>query len=190
MVVMRAAAAVGASAQHRGGAEASPDGVELQPLSKSTAAPSGTTAALQGGLSGSAPDGALATGGRRKLYDWMRSAGFQSLSMICTLFYALLVPDLCNGFIPPSLDVALLSVGLSVVFFFFILEMVAAVAARPAYACELYFALDVVATLSLMTDILWMKEAIDVSEELTLARSARLARVGARVGLAVGVKVI
>ena len=188
MVVMRAAAAAGASAQHRGGAEASPDGVELQPLSKRTAAPS-TTATLHGGLSGSALDGALATGGRRKLHDWMRSAGFQSLSMICT-FYALLVPDLCHGFIPPSLDVALLSVGLSVVFFFFILEMVAAVAARPAYACELYFALDVVATLSLMTDILWMKEAIDVSEELTLARSARLARVGARVGLAVGVKVI
>ncbi len=100
----------------------------------------------------------------------------------------------------------LLSVVLSVVFFFFILEGVSTVIARPRSVCELFFYLDVVATLSLIAvrrltpappllrcgevltaravaqDIVWIQEAIagDASEELTLTRSARLARVGAR----------
>ena len=114
---------------------------------------------------------------------------------------------MCYGFLPGSSDTLLLSVVLSVVFFFFILEGLATVIARPRTVCELFFYLDVVATLSLIAvrmltpappslrcgealtaraaaqDILWIQEAIagDASEELTLTRSARLARVGARV---------
>ena len=64
--------------------------------------------------------------------------------------YALFAPDVCYGFLPGSSDDLLLSVVLSVVFFFFILEGMATVIARPRSVCELFFYLDVIATLSLV----------------------------------------
>ena len=138
----------------------------------------------------------------------MQAPPFQVVSMVAT-FYALLIPDICYGFLPASSDVALLSVGLSIVFFFFILEGLATVVGRPRSVFSMFFYLDVVATLSLIAvrgpspppnpttaalpahsalggcctqDILWIQEALagESSQELTLTRSARLARVGAR----------
>jgi hypothetical protein len=94
-------------------------------------------------------DGQPVVGARRTLWLALQSRAFQVFSMICT-FYALFAPDVCYGFLPAKADTAILSVGLSIVFFFFIAEGVATLVARPRSACELFFYLDVIATLSLV----------------------------------------
>lgn len=94
-------------------------------------------------------DGKPVAGVRAKLWVVLQSRPFQAVSMACT-FYALFAPDVCYGFLPASSDTLLLSVILSIVFFFFILEGIATVIARPQSVCELFFYLDVVATLSLI----------------------------------------
>lgn len=99
-------------------------------------------------------DGKPVVGVRASLWMVLQSRGFQGVSMMCTL-YALFAPDVCYGFLPASSDNALLSVVLSVVFFFFILEGVATVIARPRSVCELFFYLDVIATLSLIA-VRWL----------------------------------
>ena len=99
-------------------------------------------------------DGKPVAGVRASLWTALQSRGFQSVSMICTL-YALFAPDICYGFLPASSDDVLLSVVLSIVFFFFILEGVATVIARPRSVCELFFYLDVIATLSLIA-VRWL----------------------------------
>ena len=94
-------------------------------------------------------DGKPVAGVRAKLWVVLQSRPFQTVSMACT-FYALFASDVCYGFLPASSDTLLLSVILSIVFFFFILESIATVIARPRSVCELFFYLDVVATLSLI----------------------------------------
>ena len=94
-------------------------------------------------------DGVPAAGRRRSVHLFLQSSEFQAISMACT-FYALFVPDVCHGFLSADADVPLVSFGLTVVFFFFILESIASVASRPKTVCEMFFYLDVVATLSLI----------------------------------------
>ena len=88
-------------------------------------------------------------GWRVGLGRWLAAPSFQFVSMVCT-FYALFLPDVCTGFLAPAADTAIMSVGLAIVFFFFIVEGALMVIVRPSCACTLFFALDVVATASLV----------------------------------------
>ena len=106
-------------------------------------------AGVDAAVSQAADDGVAESGWRRALWTQMQAPPFQVVSMVAT-FYALLIPDICYGFLPASSDVALLSVGLSIVFFFFILEGLATVVGRPRSVFSMFFYLDVVATLSLI----------------------------------------
>ena len=113
-------------------------------------APAGSAGgAADAAASPAADDGVAESGWRRTLWTQMQAPPFQVVSMVAT-FYALLIPDICYGFLPASSDVALLSVGLSIVFFFFILEGLATVVGRPRSVFSMFFYLDVVATLSLI----------------------------------------
>jgi hypothetical protein len=114
---------------------------------------------------------------------WLAAMPFQVVSMLAT-FYALFVPDISAGFLPASSDTAVLGIGLAIVFFFFIIEGILLVYAKPSYVFSLFFMLDLVATFSLIWDIPWIVENLedDGTDEMTLTRSARLARVGARIG--------
>jgi hypothetical protein len=119
---------------------------EVRPTLTRSAAP---VSAPEGDDDAAFIDGVPAAGHRRSVHLFLQSSEFQAISMACT-FYALFVPDVCHGFLSADADVPLVSFGLTVVFFFFILESIASVASRPKTVCEMFFYLDVVATLSLI----------------------------------------
>ena len=123
---------------------------------------------------GGPPDGA-GSGWRVRLGQWLADPPFQAVSMTCT-FYALFLPDVCTGFLAPGADTAIMSVGLAIVFFFFIAEGILMVTVRPSYMFTLFFALDVVATVSLV----FVRSVPAPVMRLPLSRRRPLAHVAGR----------
>ncbi|KAK3241277.1 hypothetical protein CYMTET_48938 [Cymbomonas tetramitiformis] len=118
---------------------------------------------------------------RWKLCVILDTAFVQTLTMFI-LFLALFIGDvtvLCTS--TNSADVMVSSV-LVVVLVFFTCDMFLQCIARKDYNNSFFFYMDLLGTFSLVTEIMWISEAIglDELEEGTLLRASRTSRVGAR----------
>lgn len=118
---------------------------------------------------------------RWKLCVTLDSAFVQALTMFI-LFLALFIGDvtvLCTS--TNDADVMVSSI-LVVVLVFFTGDMFLQCIARKDYIYSFFFYMDLLGTFSLVTEIMWISEAIglDELEEGTLLRASRTSRVGAR----------
>jgi hypothetical protein len=110
-------------------------------------------------------------------------APFTVASIIFTIL--ILYSDLFRAaFFPPSADPYFLAFTVFAICFF-VAEIVVSALAKPAYFCKFYFFMDVLAALSLLTDIPGFTDAItfnddDANHHVTLERAAKSAQAGAR----------
>lgn len=110
--------------------------------------------------------------------------------MTIVTIYALFADDFRLLLSPKSGDEVFWSLTVSAMFFF-LLELVLASFAQKDYFLGFYFWLDLVATVSLLTDIGWIYDEIvgggdisasNASQASSLARAGRGARIGTRAG--------
>lgn len=107
---------------------------------------------------------------------------FNVIITIATV-YALFGDDLRLWLTDKSADVAFSAVTI-VALALFSFEFIVNCFARPYFACppSFFFYLDLVATLSLVPDIVWVQEAISGGGTLSDVRAGRAARAGTRAG--------
>lgn len=110
--------------------------------------------------------------------------------MTIITIYALFGDDIRVVSCPKSADEVFYSLT-CIALFFFTVEIIMASIAQKDYFLGFYFWLDTVSTLSLLTDIGWLMEAIlgggsvsaaNASSASSLARAGRAARIGTRAG--------
>lgn len=110
--------------------------------------------------------------------------------MMIVTVYALFGDDFRLLVAPKSADEVFWSITVAAMFFFLV-ELVMASVAQKDYFLGFYFWLDLIATVSLFTDIGWIYNEItgggdinanDASQASNLARAGRTARIGTRAG--------
>jgi hypothetical protein len=113
-----------------------------------------------------------------------------TIFMTVVTVYALFADDLRLLFFTKPADAAFYVITF-LALIFFLLELVLASLATPDYFLGFYFWLDLVATLSLITDIAWIWDPIVGTEDVdasnaeqagSVARAGRSARIGTRAG--------
>ena len=110
----------------------------------------------------------------------------QISSLFMTLL-ALFVLDLNTAFLPKGADTPIFVI-MTVAFLFFVFELVLTVAAQARFYADLFFWLDVIATLSIIPDVPWLLDAVMLMAGQETGGQAgaevraggRVARVGAR----------
>jgi len=131
---------------------------------------------------------------RRRTERVLSSPLTQGVIVVCTLF-ALFADDVWQGGLPKSADSTFEALA-TITFFVFLLEITAMSSTNRRYIYSYLWALDLLATLSMILEIRWMSGwmlpstssdptvGVDGStgeEDLSLARAGRAARAGTRV---------
>lgn len=146
----------------------------------------GERVALQGGAGAEGNALAEERGCRQRAHDTIEAAWWQVISMVMTVF-ALFMFDINAALLPPSADNPVFVV-MTVAFSFFIIELVMTMLAVRKFYSDLFFWLDVVATLSIIPDVPWLMDGFltmigqDTGGEGSdsIRAGGRVARVGAR----------
>ena len=123
--------------------------------------------------------------------DLLDNEAFSNLMLVSTLV-VLVLDDVRKAALPPGSDI-ITDVVLLLLFTLFVLEFVLSCVSRKYYTFSLFFWLDLIATLSILPDVLWVQNALGLTEDPTqvqygediqsqanAARAGRAARVGAR----------
>ena len=126
------------------------------------------------------------SGMRAKAFNLLESMPIQITSLLMTLF-ALFMFDINAALLPPSADFTIQFV-MTIAFVFFVSELIVTAISSKRFYADLFFWLDVIATLSIIPDVPWLMDGVmimlgqepsDGPGEVVRA-GGRVARVGAR----------